>query len=161
LADPATRRQFDELARAYDSNADLYLVRKAAFRLRKSRRLQPELITRIADWEREVKTISIRELAEQPLMVPPQPGIYIFHDPDGYLYVGQSDNLQRRLAEHLDQSSNLDLEKFLTGSRLAKDKTFVEIHVFPLDSRAKDITVRRAYESELIRSRKPKYNVLP
>ena len=37
----------------------------------------------------------------------------------------------------------------------------IEQHIFPKDSPAKDKTKRRAYESELIRSRKPKFNLAP
>ena len=93
-----TRNQFNQKALEVDPKADLYLVRKAAFQLRKSRRLKPELITRIADWGREIAKHSIDELKQDPSVVPALPGIYIFHDSSGYLYIGQSENLRKRLA---------------------------------------------------------------
>lgn len=37
----------------------------------------------------------------------------------------------------------------------------VEIHSFGRDSRMQEIRVRRAYESELIRSRQPRFNIRP
>jgi hypothetical protein len=37
----------------------------------------------------------------------------------------------------------------------------VELHAFDPDSKARSLTVRRAYESELIRSRKPRLNIAP
>jgi hypothetical protein len=37
----------------------------------------------------------------------------------------------------------------------------IELHIFPKTSPARKLTVRRAYESELIRSREPKFNVRP
>lgn len=162
MASPDKRSEFNKLVHSYDASADLYQVRKAAFQLRKTRKLRPELITRIADWDREIKKFSVEEFSSDEKLAPELPGIYIFHDRSGYLYIGQSDNLRTRLKNHLEQSSNLDLEKYLakTAPEPAK-QVFVEIHSFPKDSRAKEVRVRRAYESELIRSRKPRFNILP
>ena len=159
FSDPMMREQFDNLAVSIQANADLYLVRKAAFRLRKSRKLQPELITRIADWGREISTFSIAQIRQDPKKVPANPGIYIFHNASGYLYIGQSENLRERLAEHLDSSSNVKLAGCLDAPK--STRLFVEVHAFPNNSRANEVKIRRAYESELIRSRKPKFNILP
>lgn len=157
MANPQTREQFDRKARILRPDADLYLVRKAALQLRKARKLKPELITRIADWGREISNFKINQVKLDPEIIPEQPGIYIFHDASGYLYIGQSENLRKRLSEHLAESSNLELANYLGKP----NNTFVEIHAFPIQSRAKNVTIRRAYESELIRSRKPKFNILP
>ena len=159
FANPLTRTEFDQKAKKINPEVDLYLVRKAAFQLRKARKLKPELITRIADWGREISDFPINKIKEDPNLIPKQPGIYIFHNESGYLYIGQSENLRTRLSEHFDKSSNLELANYLDNSKL--NESFVEIHAFPSDSRAKDVIVRRAYESELIRSRKPKFNILP
>lgn len=159
MADPEKRKQFDELAVKYDSEVDPYSVRKAAFSLRKARRLRPELITRIADWGRTISELKIEKAQAKPELIPEQPGIYIFRDATGYLYIGQSDDLRKRLEEHFDESSNRALASYLDEQSEAEIR--IELHAFPVDSRAKEVMVRRAYESELIRSRKPRFNILP
>ena len=157
MVDPELRREFDELATGVIAEVDLYQVRKAAFRLRKMRQLRPELITRIADWGREIQSHAAEEIADDPTRVTEGPGIYIFRDATGYLYIGESNNLRRRLTQHLDQSSSESLANYLTENG-ATDIT-IELHVFDPDSRIKEVAVRRAYESELIGSRKPRFNL--
>jgi hypothetical protein len=159
MAQPERRAEFDAIAKSFDPDIDLYRVRKAAFQLRKARKLRPELITRIADWGRVVKTYSVAQLREQPELVAAHPGVYIFRDKTGYLYIGQTDNLQIRLKSHLEKSHNQSLADYL-GDKTIEGIT-IEVHSFPPDSRAKETMVRRAYESELIASRKPRFNIQP
>lgn len=159
MADPKLRVQFDAKTNAIGKDLDTYLVRKAAFGLRKKRRLRPELIARIADWGRSVEEFSLKSVEDDPDVIPHQPGIYIFRDTSGYLYIGQSVDLHKRLKEHLDESSNFSLSKYLSDQ--SHENVTLEIHAFPVDSRAKETMVRRAYESELIASRKPKFNIQP
>jgi len=174
MADPKLRIEFDEVVRSIDAKADLYAARKAAFQLRKQRRLKPELIVRIADWGRTIQTFSVQQLANDPTLVPEHPGIYIFRDETGFLYIGQSENLQKRLSEHLDKSSNFALADYLTArvdnnpeakkeseTIASKTKISIEIHSFDPESRGKETMIRRAYESELIGSRKPRFNIQP
>jgi predicted GIY-YIG superfamily endonuclease len=157
MTDPKLRAAFDATVSSLDPKVDLYLVRKAAFQLRKTRKLQPELISRFADWGRVVKSYTIQELREQVDSIDRHPGIYIFRDKTGYMYIGQTENLRKRMAEHLDESHNPALAKYIKEENEAS----VELHSFDPKSRAKEVRVRRAYESELIRSRKPRFNVLP
>ena len=159
MADPELRAEFDQEILAIVPDLDLYSLRKAAFQLRKQRKLKPELIARVADWGREIKTISLNELRKEPDQIPAHPGIYIFRDHSGYLYIGQSEDLQQRLKEHLDESSNFSLAKYLEAG--GNPKITIEIHAFDPDSRARKTMVRRAYESELISSRKPRFNIQP
>jgi len=159
MAQPERRAEFDAIARSFDDDIDLYRVRKAAFQLRKARKLRPELITRIADWGRVVTTYSVVQLQQQPEIVAAHPGVYIFRDKTGYLYIGQTDNLQIRLKSHLESSHNRSLAEYL-GDKTIEGIT-IEVHSFPPDSRAKETMVRRAYESELIASRKPRFNIQP
>ena len=159
LADPELRQAFERRVRELAPQADLYLARKAVFRLRKSRRLQPELITRIADWDRQIQRLTVEQIRADFSRVPEQPGIYIFRDASGYLYIGQSENLRTRMESHLSESSSASLAQYL--SQQPADQIQVELHVFPRDSRMKETRIRRAYESELIRSRKPRFNILP
>ncbi len=159
MTTPKLKKEFDSAVLEIDADADLYGARKAAFGLRKQRRLKPELIARIADWGREISTLPLKSVRANGDLVPELPGIYIFRDETGYLYIGQSENLRSRLKEHLDQSSNFSLAKYLADQQ--HDNVTIELHAFAGDSRAKETMIRRAYESELIDSRKPKFNIQP
>jgi predicted GIY-YIG superfamily endonuclease len=159
MCDPQLRRAFDLVAKQVAPKIDPYLMRKAAFGLRKARRLQPELVLRIADWDREISTHNASEIAKDLERIPDSPGVYIFSDPTGYLYVGESVNLRKRLGEHLDHSDRQSLASYLQSNGV-KEVT-VELHAFPKSSRAKKVSIRRAYESALIASRKPRFNVRP
>lgn len=159
LCDPERRAVFDEAARAVAPDVEPYRLRKAAFGLRKARQLQPELAVRIADWKKDVLSFSAAQIVADKKLVPEAPGVYIFRDPSGYLYIGESSNLRQRVSQHLDQSDRQSLARYLfeKGNR----EITVELHAFGPDTPAKDKNRRRAYESELIRSRKPRFNIAP
>ncbi len=161
LADPGLRKELQSEAEAIQPKVDAYSVRKSVLQLRKKRALKPELVLRVADWDREVRTASLSELRTQLKagQVPKQPGVYLFRSPEGYLYIGEAANLTQRLQQHITASDRPSLATYLSGEQ--SDKVSVELHVFPSDSPAKQLTVRRAYESELIRSRNPKFNTRP
>ncbi|MFN5321826.1 MAG: GIY-YIG nuclease family protein, partial [Planctomycetota bacterium] len=159
MAKPQWRADFDAAAREISPQVDLNTVRRTAFQLRKTRELKPELITRLADWGREVKSFSLEDLRERLEQVPEEPGIYLFRDATGYLYIGEAADLRKRLGQHLEQSDRQSLANYL-GQQQA-DTITVELHTFAPDSRIKELAVRRAYESELIRSRNPRFNIRP
>lgn len=159
MASPEWKADFDAAAEKISPEVDAYLIRRAAFQLRKTRQLQPELITRLADWGREVRTYSVEELRANPDLAPDQPGIYLFRDASGYLYIGEAADLRKRLGQHLDQSDRQSLANYL--KELKSDSVTIELHTFAPDSRIKELAVRRAYESELIRSRNPRFNIRP
>jgi len=159
MTHPKLREQFDSSARKMSAGVDLYQARKAAFRLRKTRKLKPELITRIADWGREVTEYRADQLAKDTEVLPESPGIYLFRDASGYLYIGEAINLRKRLAQHLDESDRKALGNYLVEQ--GSEGIIVEVHTFAKGARIKEIGVRRAYESELIRSREPRFNVRP
>ncbi|MEM7785952.1 MAG: GIY-YIG nuclease family protein, partial [Planctomycetota bacterium] len=142
-----------------EPEVDLYRVRKAAFRLRKTRKLRPELIARIADWGKKIEVFSKQQLLDNPNSLSTNPGIYLFSDSTGYLYIGQAQNLRKRLSQHLDQSHNDSLANYLGLED--SDSVRIEVHSFDADSRAKEVMIRRALESELIASRKPRFNIQP
>jgi excinuclease UvrABC nuclease subunit len=100
----------------------------------------------------------IRDLKDTDI-VPSGPGVYIFRDSTGYLYIGESANLRTRLAKHLDQSDSKSLAYYLRKNGV--DTVTVELHAFDPDSNARLKEMRRAYESELIHSRKPRFNIAP
>ncbi len=159
LIDPQLLKTYDEYAKAIDSQSDTHALRKAALRLRKSRQLKPELVLRVTDWKRDFVTLSVEEAKHRIETLPKRPGIYIFRDTTGFLYIGQSNNLRERLAKHLDASDRQNLADYL--SKNAAGSLTLELHVFREGSPAEKTVVREAYESELIRSRKPRLNLSP
>ncbi len=161
LADPVLRDEFFEEAGRLAKDLDEYQLAKNVLRLRKVRQLKPELVLRVADWERRIETHSLDSLNDllSKNLVATTPGIYLFRDTSGYLYVGEAKNLAQRLAEHTHGSDRLQLAQYLRSN--AADPISVELHIFPSDSPAARLAVRRAYESDLIRSRQPRFNVRP
>ncbi len=89
-------------------------------------------------------------LKEDFSKIPERPGIYIFRDSTGYLYIGQSKDLRSRLTEHLKASDRLALSEYLSNRDSLK--IVVELHVFSQGSPAENAVIREAYESELIRT---------
>ena len=157
LCDPALRVEFDSVAAQVTPDIDPYLLRKAALGLRKKRKLRPELVKRVADWGKVVVAFSANELLEDPNQIPRKPGIYLFFDQTGYLYIGEASNLRTRIPGHLDHSDRKALARYLweqghTGLR-------VELHSFDSHSNGNRVTHRRAYESSLIQSRNPRFNI--
>jgi hypothetical protein len=157
FCEPKFRQEFDAVASAIAPGVSTYLLRKAAFRLRKGRQLKPELIKRVADWGRIVYSYPAAHLIENPELLLRNPGIYIFSDKSGYLYIGEADNLHVRVAKHLDHSDRKALARYLW--EMGKGDLVVELHVFAADSDGRKTICRRAYESELIRSRRPRFNI--
>ena len=135
-------------------------VAKAVLNLRKRRVLRPELVLTVADWDRSVQTFDLQQLRRELSdgNISDGPGVYLFRQSDGYLYIGEAANLSRRLDEHLTHSDRFRLAEHLMGS---SEDVSVELHWFAKGSPARKTKFRRAYESELIRSRHPRFNVRP
>jgi len=159
LTDTVARRYFDKIALSVTPRASVYSLRKAALRLRKSRRLEPELLARVTDWKLTIQERAVTEVRKNPDIVPRRPGIYVFRDSTGYLYIGQASDLRRRLAEHVDDSDRDSLRDYLKKS--CSEQVQVELHVFERGSPGEQLAIRRAYESELIRTRSPRLNLAP
>ena len=159
LCDPELRAELLREAQRVDADASEYDVLKWMLNLRKARRLRPELVLRVIDWQREIKVWDLQALQADPTLVPENPGIYLFRDASGYLYVGEAKNLRERLAEHVSGSDRKSLANYLNAT--SSPEITVETHAFAVDSPAKHVTMRRAYESELISSRQPRFNIRP
>lgn len=153
------RQQLQQAAQRIEPDVEAYQVRKAMIALRKQRRLRPELVLRVANWKREVTVLTPTAARRDWQQVPTTPGVYLFRDASGYLYVGEAKDLRKRLREHLSDSDRPALGEYLQQN--AGENLTIEIHAFPPDSPAKKVSIRRAYESEVIRSREPKFNVRP
>jgi hypothetical protein len=159
LCNPATRIEFDEVARSAAPDISAYCLRKAALRLRKGRQLKPERTKRIVDWGLAVATFAAADLCHDPDLIPRQPGVYFFRDRSGYLYIGEADNLRLRVAKHLDHSDRKALAHYLWDHGI-EDLT-VELHAFDATSDGRRKGHRRVYESEMIASRHPRFNIQP
>jgi hypothetical protein len=159
LCDPDYRQQFDEVAQRVFPDASEYQLRKAALGLRKARKLQPELIKRVANWRRRVLEYEAESLVADLDLIPTEPGIYIFRDATGYLYIGEAKNLRLRVSKHLDHSDRRALAHYFWESGLSG--IVVEMHAFDSNSDAKLTSPRRAYESDLIDKRAPRFNLRP
>jgi len=159
LCDPELRTEYDRMARELAPQVEPYLLRKASLTLRKSRRLSPELVLRVADWKRVIVTLPAGEAVNDIARIPSGPGVYIFRDASGYLYIGESSDLRSRVKKHLDQSDRQSLAVFF--QRQGVQGVTIELHAFDPASDARLKPSRRAYESELIRSRKPRFNLAP
>jgi predicted GIY-YIG superfamily endonuclease len=154
---PELKKEFDSIAQSIAPNVSTYLLRKAALKLRKNRQLKPELIPRIVSWGREIIALSAEEVLENPNVVVRKPGVYLFRDTSGYLYIGESVDLHLRIKKHLDHSDRKSLARYFWDKGL-KDIT-IELHVFEPASDARLKSHRRAYEATLINSRRPKFNI--
>jgi hypothetical protein len=185
LADPRLRTELQTEADLIRPGVDAPAIRKAVLSLRKRRSLKPELVLKVADWKRQVYTHTMPELKRllDEKSISHGPGVYLFRTPQGYLYIGEASDLADRLAEHLGGSDRASLAEFLARTGHARtshegvdqstldatdeaasnpdESVSVELHVFDPRSPAAQVTMRRAYESELIRSRNPRFNLRP
>lgn len=172
LCDPRLREQLQAAAIAIIQQTavsdlpatqppDAYSIRKHLLRLRKTRHLRPELVQRVADWDRTIQSFTIDELvaALDAGKISTGAGVYLFYDPTGYLYIGEAANLQTRLSQHTSQSDRMTLDQYLRSG--SKSMITIELHTFGERSPANGLAIRRAYESELIRTRQPRFNIRP
>lgn len=159
ICSPVLRDELQFEAEKITPGVDARLVRKAVLRLRKIRRLRPELVLRVAQWQTEIKTMPVADLDWNK--IPESPGVYLFRSHEGYLYIGEGANLRERLSQHWAGSHNSGLAGVLESESASLAAITLELHVFHRDSPGKQAAMRRAYESELIRSREPKFNLRP
>ena len=113
----------------------------------------------MTDWQRTIREAPLAELRDALGTVSEGPGIYIFRDATGYLYIGQAANLRERMKQHLLDSDRVALAKYIAASD--PNAIRIELHEFDANSPATNTRTRRAYESELIRTRKPRLNLAP
>ena len=151
LCDPKQAARFDEIATSIAPGFTSFEYRWAALGLRKKRSLRPELISRLAIEDQvSLHKVDGLSLGEIPL----QQGLYIFLERDSALYVGECQNLFKRIEKHLDHSDNKGLARWLWQNGILD--LHLEIHVLPVDT---SVRARKALESELIQSRRPIFNI--
>lgn len=126
--------------------------RWSALRLRKTRGLPPEIISHAIP-DDMVHLLKCSEV--DPNTLPTAAGVYILFSRKATLYVGEAANLRTRLKKHLEHSDNKMLAQWFWQEGI--DSSSLELHVLSENVSTK---TRKALESELIRSRKPLFNIL-
>ncbi len=152
ICDPVARAQFDALIQFLSPGASKFETQYAALSLRKSRRLRPEPIGQIV---RAVASnfVNLVELERRINQVPDHPGVYMFFDDQVTLYVGKADSLRKRIKKHVSTWSYRDIISRIRDGLQAN--AFVAYHELPVTISNLELA---AYETELIRSRKPEHN---
>ena len=151
LCNPELVALFDKTATQIAPGYSQLQYRWAALSLRKAKKLEPELVSRIAA-PIDVLHFSVDQL--ETGMIPQQQGVYLFFDANELLYVGETENLRKRLSKHLDHSDNKGLAHWIWEHGIAGLN--LELQILAEDTPTR---VRRAFELELIRSRDPEFNI--
>lgn len=153
ICDPVLVEEFDKLAQELSPGFTPFDYRFAALNLRKSRRLRPEVGSHLVPAVR-VESLPVAGLDID--RITRSQGIYLFYYKNGgLLYVGEAMNLRGRIRKHLDHSDRRDLAHWLWEH--GTDDLYVEIQELP---EATATAARKALELDLIRSRKPRFNIL-
>ena len=151
LCDPAMANEFHSIASSIAPGYSAFQYRWAALALRKIRRLRPELVSRIVPRATICRfCVTALDLSS----IPSSQGIYLFGSQDNILYIGEARNLFKRISKHLDHSDNKGLARWLW--EMGFQDLHLEIHVLPDET---PTATRKALEAELIRSRRPIFNL--
>jgi len=151
ICNPEITFEFDMLAARISPGFSPFQYRWAALNIRKAKGFQPELTSRVIEPE-EIHTAPINGLDIE--QIPKRQGLYLLYQPTHMLYIGETKHLHRRIAKHLEHSDNKGVAHWLWEHGTAD--LFLEYHVLPLGTSKR---VRRVLELELIRSRKPVFNI--
>lgn len=151
LCDPALAGEFDKLAASISPSFSPLQYRWAALNLRKTSRLAPELLARVAP-PKLVLSFAVPGLALDS--VPNEQGLYLFFAREMCLYVGEAENLRNRIGKHLDHSDSKGLARWMWEQ--GTTELFLELQVLDATTTQK---IRRALERELIRGRNPAFNI--
>ena len=152
LCDPVHVSEFDALAAKLAPGYSSLEYRWSALKLRKQRHLPPEIISHAVP-ALKVSSHAIQKLRIDEIAT--NQGLYVFFEPNQALYVGEASNLRIRLKKHLEHSDNKGLAQWIWA--YGSETLRVEIHELPGDTNTR---VRRALETELIRTRQPIFNVI-
>lgn len=150
LCDPELAAEFDLIAGQLAPGYSSLEYRWAALQLRKTSKLKPEVLRMInieaADFG-PIEQVRIDQL-------PDAQGIYIFYSPNETLYVGEAENLRRRVSKHVEHSDRKALAHWLWEHGATEVR--LETIVLPEDCSA---LARKSIEKHLIASRRPIFNI--
>lgn len=152
ICDPEPRAQFDAMIQFLSPGTWAFEAQYAALSLRKSSRLRPEPVGQVI---RAVGSniMGLLDLEARLTELPPKPGVYIFFDEDATFYAGKADSLRARIADHISTWTFREMTREIREKR--RPQAFVVYHELPVTISARELA---AYETELIRSRKPEHN---
>lgn len=157
LCDPVMRADFDDAAGQFRTDASAKDIRLAAMSLRKAKQLPPLVAQKLLP-PTCVMQLSVTAIQQDGSQVPRAPGTYVFSSSSRCLYVGEADDLHRRVVkEHCVHSDRQQLAHHLWQH--GPDDVFVEIRSYEGIPDARKKPVRRALESELIEARRPAFNI--
>jgi predicted GIY-YIG superfamily endonuclease len=151
ICNPDKAAEFDRVAQRIAPGYSPLQYRWAALNLRKAKRLEPELVGRIAPPVR-VMNVPISEIVPDEL--PLSQGLYLFFAAQQLLYVGETENLRKRLKKHLQHSDNQGLARWIW--EFGTQGLHLEMQILEDQTKAH---IRKALELELIRSRQPIFNI--
>ncbi|MBN1972850.1 MAG: GIY-YIG nuclease family protein [Sedimentisphaerales bacterium] len=151
ICNPDKVSEFDDVAARIVPGYSPLQYRWAALGLRKKKKLPPEISCRIVP---PVNVINqpISEIIPDEL--PTSQGLYLFISSNQLLYVGETENLRKRLKKHLEHSDNKGLARWIW--EYGTEDLHLEMQILKSGTKA---SVRKAIELELIRSRQPIFNV--
>jgi len=153
ICNPALAEAFDELAQELAPGFAPFDYRFTALSLRKTRRLRPEVAPHLL---RATRVESFRVIDLDLNDIPRSQGVYLFYyKGEGLLYLGEAKNLRDRIRKHLEHSDRRELARWLWDHGV--DDLYVEIHVLAVKTTTAE---RKALELDLIRSRRPRFNIL-
>lgn len=148
---PSRAKEFDEIAARITPGYSALQYRWAALSLRKRRRLKPERVAHVLGRAEVVnRPVDNLDVAE----IPASQGVYLFFDSTATLYVGESENLRKRVSKHLEHSDNKGFARWLW--ECGSESLHIECQILPGATSSKS---RKALEAELIESRRPVFNV--
>ncbi|MCI0638027.1 MAG: GIY-YIG nuclease family protein [Gemmataceae bacterium] len=151
ICDPAKVSEFDRIAAKLSPGLTPFAYRWAALSLRKRRQLEPQILARIIRLI-DSQILPIRGL-ELPKVTTSQ-GLYKLFTSKETLYIGECQNLRKRIGKHLDHSTSKGLAHWLW--KHGNERVFLEIQVLPDKTPTRH---RRALETEAIRTYKPLFNI--
>ena len=110
LCDPQLAAEFDTVAGQLAAGFTPLEYRWAALQLRKTSKLKPELVLRVAN----IKAADFGPIEKVRVeRIPNTQGIYIFYSNKETLYLGEAENLRKRVGKHLDHSDRKALAHWL------------------------------------------------
>jgi predicted GIY-YIG superfamily endonuclease len=151
ICDPDRASEFDKIAARIAPGHTPLQYRWAAFSIRKTGNLEPEVAARILP-PTQVINLQVDQINANELST--EQALYLFFDASELLYVGETENLKSRIKKHLDHSDNKGLARWMWEFGTKDLNLEIQTLATSTTSRA-----RKALELELIRSRQPVFNV--
>lgn len=151
LCDPSRVAEFDQLCADLAPGFEPLKYRWAALSTRKRSKLKPEPLAHVVPSE------SVRRVAAENIdiaSIPDCQGIYLLYSQSELLCVGEAESLRARLHQHFDHSDNKLVARWLWENGHAA--MHADYYQLPVNTMSR---TRKALELDLIRSRKPLFNI--